>query len=407
MMRHILCLLVLLLAAPAFGQAPPAPVTAPVGGTTGTMTGGRPAGTPEVQAPVPEVGAGRGSGPNTQVPNSTEPSAPTGTPVAPMRTAPAAAPTIATPAPTPLSDRNQLSAEEQELQSALQGTRIQGRISIPDRTAASLIQPEGQDWRLFHNRTLAWVGGIAVLGALGLIVLFYLTVGRIRIDAGFAGRTIERFGLLERANHWMTASCFIILMLSGLNLTFGRYLLLPLLGPEGFTELSMLGKVAHNYLAFPFTLGIVVMLLLWVKDNIPKASDLAWLKAAGGFFGHTHPPAGRFNAGQKAIFWITVGGGAIVAGSGYVLVFPFTVTDIAGQQLSHMLHGVLAMLMMAAMLGHIYIGTLGMEGGFAAMGSGKVDYNWAREHHSLWVEEEVAKARETLSPGSARAAGAD
>lgn len=301
--------------------------------------------------------------------------------------------------PSPGASRGQVSAEELELQRALQGGRIEGRISIPDHQAASLIQPAGREWRDFHNRTLAWVGGIAVLGMAGLLAVFYASRGRIRIDAGPAGRTIQRFNLLERANHWMVASCFIILGLSGLNLTFGRHLLLPLLGPEGFTALSQAGKIAHNYLAFPFTLGLVVMLLVWVRDNIPNRLDLAWLKAGGGFIGRGHPLAGRFNAGQKVVFWLTVLGGGLVAASGYVLVFPFTVTDIAGQQLSHIVHGLLSVLMVAAMLAHIYIGSIGMEGAIDAMGSGQVDVNWAKEHHALWVEEELAKAREATPPG--------
>lgn len=300
-----------------------------------------------------------------------------------------------------------VSAEEMELLRTLQGGRIEGRISIPDQKAASLIQPAGKDWRVFHNRTLAWVGGIAVLGMLGLLGAFYALRGRIRIAGGLSGRTLLRFNLLERANHWMVASCFIVLGLSGLNLTFGRHLLLPLIGPEGFTAVSQAGKIAHNYLAFPFTLGLVLMLLLWVKDNIPNRLDIAWLKAGGGFIGHGHPLAGRFNAGQKGVFWVTVLGGGLVAASGYVLIFPFTVTDIAGQQTAHIIHGILSVLMVAAILAHIYIGSLGMEGAFDAMGTGRVDYNWAREHHALWVEEEVAKARAIAAPPAAKAAGAD
>jgi formate dehydrogenase subunit gamma len=205
----------------------------------------------------------------------------------------------------------------------------------------------------------------------------------------------------------MVASSFIVLGLTGLNLTFGRYLLLPLVGPETFTAITHAGKYAHNYLAFPFTLGIVVMLLLWAKDNIPERADLDWIRQAGGLFGHGHPGAGRFNAGQKTVFWMTVLGGGVVAASGYVLIFPFTVTDIAGQQWAYIIHGVLALLMFAAMLGHIYIGSLGMEGAFDAMGSGQVDFNWAREHHDRWVEEQVSKAHTALAPREAKAAGAD
>ncbi len=296
-----------------------------------------------------------------------------------------------------------LSAEELELQKALTGGRIAGRISIPDANAASLIQPGGQGWRDFHNRTLAWVGGIAVLGMLGVIALFYMSKGRVRIEAGPAGHTIRRFNVFERGAHWMTATSFIILALSGLNLTFGRHLLLPLMGPEAFSTLALWGKYAHNYLSFPFALGVVLLFLVWVRDNIPNGRDIAWLKAGGDFLGHGHPPAGRFNGGQKAVFWITVGGGALVAVSGYLLMFPFFVTDIAGQQLAHIIHGVISVLMIAAMLGHIYIGSIGMEGAFDAMGSGQVDVNWAKEHHALWVQEEMAKARSSIS-GSPRAA---
>ena len=306
----------------------------------------------------------------------------------------------------PFTARDQTSAEELELQRALQGGTINGRVSIPDAKSGNLVQPEGQAWRRFHNRTLYTVGAVAVSGVLGLLWLFYTIKGRIRIAAGPSGRTMQRFNLLERTNHWMVASSFIVLMLSGLNLTFGRYVILPTLGPEAFTTLSMWGKVAHNFLSFPFVLGLVMMFLLWVRDNIPNALDIEWLKAGGGFIGRGHPEAARFNAGQKGVFWITILGGGLVAVTGYVLVFPFFVTDIAGQQLAHMVHGVLAMLMIAAILAHIYIGSVGMEGAVDAMTTGQVDYNWAREHHSLWVDEELAKARTAIDPG-AKTAGAD
>lgn len=300
------------------------------------------------------------------------------------------------------------SADELELMKALNGGRIAGRGSIPDAQSQVLIQPEGREWRDFHNKTLTWVGGIAVLGMLAILVIFYMSKGRIPIGAGPAGRTIKRFNGFERAAHWMTASSFVVLGLSGLNLTFGRFLLLPIIGPEAFTAVSLWGKIAHNYLAFPFTLGIVLLFLVWVKDNIPNARDIAWFKAGGGLIGHGHPEAGRFNGGQKMVFWITVLGGALVSISGYILIFPFTVTDIAGMQLAHIVHGVLSVLMVAAMIAHIYIGSVGMEGAFDAMGSGDVDLNWAKEHHSLWVEQEMAKARDTIGgPAGAKAAGAD
>ena len=256
--------------------------------------------------------------------------------------------------------------------------------------------------------TLTWVGGIAVLGMLGIIVLFYMSKGRIPVEAGRAGRTIQRFNAIERGAHWMTAGSFVVLALTGLNLTFGRWLILPLLGPEAFATMTLWGKYAHNYLSFPFTLGVVLLFLMWVKDNIPNKLDVAWFKAGGGLVGHGHPDAARFNGGQKMVFWITVIGGTLVAVSGYVLIFPFFVTDIAGMQLAHIVHGVISVLMIAAMIGHIYIGSVGMEGAFDAMGSGQVDVNWAKQHHGLWVEDEMKKAQQTIAgPAGAKAAGAD
>ena len=314
----------------------------------------------------------------------------------------AAAPAIAQTAP-----RAPSMAEEMEVQALLRGTQIQGRITIPDEKLATLIQPEGRQWREFHNVTLAWVGGIAVVGMFALLLFFRLSKGRIPIEGGRSGRTLLRFNVLERGNHWMVASCFIILGLSGLNLTFGRHILLPIVGPEAFTAISQWGKYAHNFLAFPFTLGLVVMLLIWVKDNIPNARDLAWFKAGGGLIGNEHPDAGRFNGGQKMVFWITVLGGAVVAVSGYLLVFPFFFTDIAGMQLSHIIHSLLSVLMIAAMLAHIYIGSVGMDGALDAMGTGQVDLNWAKQHHALWVKEELTKGRTAVQPPGARASGAD
>ena len=314
----------------------------------------------------------------------------------------AAAPAIAQTAP-----RAPSMAEELEVQALLRGSQIQGRITIPDDKAATLIQPVGLEWRDFHNYTLAWVGGVAVLGMLAILTVFRLTKGRIPIEGGRSGRTLLRFNVLERGNHWMVASTFIILALSGLNLTFGRHILLPIVGPEAFTAISQWGKYAHNFLAFPFTLGLVIMLLIWVKDNIPNARDIAWFKAGGGLIGNEHPAAGRFNGGQKMVFWITVLGGAVVAVSGYLLVFPFFFTGMEGMQLSHIIHSLLSVLMIAAMLAHIYIGSVGMDGAFDAMGTGQVDLNWAKQHHGLWAQEELAKGRTAVQPPGAKASGAD
>jgi formate dehydrogenase subunit gamma len=279
--------------------------------------------------------------------------------------------------------------EQQLLQ---QFKTIQGRGSIPNVTSYTIEQPAGRDWRQFHEVTLRWIGAVVILGVLALLVVFYLSRGMVRLESGRSGRTIVRFNALERFVHWMTASCFVVLALSGLNVTFGKPLLLPLMSPQAFTNWSEYAKYAHNYLSFPFTLGVVLIFFMWLAGNIPNRVDLEWLQRGGGIVGHDHPPAERFNAGQKMIYWIVVLGGAAVAISGYTLIFPFYGTGIATMQTAEMAHAIIAMLFIAAMLGHIYIGTIGMEGAFEAMGTGTVDVNWAKEHHALWLEEEKSRA---------------
>jgi formate dehydrogenase subunit gamma len=276
--------------------------------------------------------------------------------------------------------------------------RISGRCTLPDQKACTIEQPAGRDWREFHQVTLPWIGAIAILGMLALLVIFYLMRGMVRIENGRSGRLIVRFNAFERFVHWMTATCFVVLALTGLNITFGRRLLLPLLGPDAFATWSQWGKYAHNYLSFPFTLGVVIIFLMWIANNIPNRVDWEWLKRGGGIVGNDHPPAYKFNAGQKMIYWIVVIGGGAIAASGYLLMFPFYATDIAGMQLAQIVHGVVAVLFVAAMLGHIYIGTIGMEGAFEAMAEGTVDENWARQHHSLWLEEEKNKAPTGATP---------
>jgi formate dehydrogenase subunit gamma len=269
--------------------------------------------------------------------------------------------------------------------------KIKGRGTIPDTKSYTIEQPAGRDWRAFHNVTLRWIGGIAILGMLALLIIFYLVRGMVRIESGRSGRTIVRFNGFERFVHWMTATCFIILAISGLNITFGRPLLLPLMSPQAFTDWSEYAKYAHNYLSFPFTIGVVLIFLIWIAGNIPNGNDIEWLKRGGGIVGHDHPPAYRFNAGQKAVYWIVVLGGGAVAVTGYMLMFPFYGTDVTSMQTAQMVHAVVAVLFVAVMLAHIYIGTIGMEGAFEAMGEGTVDVNWAKEHHSLWLEEERAR----------------
>jgi formate dehydrogenase subunit gamma len=296
---------------------------------------------------------------------------------------------------------------QQLKQTEMPQTRIEGRVYIPDTKAGVLIQPQGRWFRDFHIGPARWIAGGLLALAVLVTIAMYLLRGSRPVERDAHGRTLLRFGSLDRFAHWITASSFIVLALTGLNILFGRTLLQPLVGDSGFAELTQWGKVAHNFLSFPFTLGIVLMLVLWVKDNLPNGTDLTWLKTGGGLFGGREPPAGKFNGGQKIIFWIVVLGGGAVAATGYMLLFPFYLADIAGMQIFQILHSLIAGAMIATIIGHIYLGTVGVPGSFEAMATGSVDFNWAKEHHPIWVQEEAGKTQPAPAGGTARPIGAD
>jgi formate dehydrogenase subunit gamma len=174
---------------------------------------------------------------------------------------------------------------------------------------------------------------------------------------------------------------------------------MPLIGPAAFGDFSQYAKYSHNFFAWPFTLGVLLMVVFWVRDNLPARGDWEWIKSGGGIIGDRHVHARRFNAGQKLMFWSVVIGGTVMFASGLILLFPLKWVDVNGMQLTNVVHGLIGSLFVAGILAHIYIGTIGMEGAFEAMGEGTVDLGWARQHHDLWAEEVVGTARrEDLPP---------
>jgi formate dehydrogenase subunit gamma len=217
-----------------------------------------------------------------------------------------------------------------------------------------------------------------------------MILGRLPISAGRSGQKVVRFKAFERFAHWLTAASFVILGLTGLNITFGKALLLPLVGPDLFAEISQIAKYLHNFTSFAFVAGLLMIMVIFFKDNLPAKVDIDWLKQGGGFIKNRHAPAGRFNFGEKLVFWLSIAAGIAVSASGFLLLFPFYGTDILGMQLAQVVHAVVAILFIALILAHIYIGTLGMEGAFEAMGSGEVDVNWAKEHHDQWLAKKLA-----------------
>jgi formate dehydrogenase subunit gamma len=271
--------------------------------------------------------------------------------------------------------------------------RVEGRLDIPDTKAGVLIQPEGCTWDYIHEVLLRWGGAIVILGTILVLGAAYLIIGRIRISAGRSGRKVLRFRALERFSHWLTAVSFVVLGLTGLNITFGKVLLLPVVGPEAFSSISQAAKYVHNFTSAAFVVGLVLITVIFFRDNLLKKVDIDWVRQGGGFVKLKHAPAGRFNLGEKLVYWLSLVAGVAVSVSGFLLLFPFYGTDIAQMQLAQVVHTLVAILFIALILGHIYIGTVGMEGAFEAMGTGEVDLNWAKEHHDIWLAEQLKKER--------------
>ena len=285
--------------------------------------------------------------------------------------------------------------------------RVEGRIDIPDTKAGVLIQPAGRTWDYFHQVLLRWSGAIVILGMIVILGAAYLIIGRIPISGGRSGRKILRFKAIERFAHWLTAASFVVLGLTGLNITFGKVLLLPVIGPDAFSSVSQAAKYIHNFTSAAFVVGLVLIIVIFFRDNLPEKVDIDWVKQGGGFIKSKHAPAGRFNLGEKLVYWLSLLAGVAVSVSGFLLLFPFFGTDILDMQLAQVVHAVVAILFVALILGHIYIGTLGIEGAFEAMGTGEVDLNWAKEHHDVWLEEKLAKARLDARSGQSSAAPAE
>jgi formate dehydrogenase subunit gamma len=268
--------------------------------------------------------------------------------------------------------------------------RIEGRIDIPDTKAAVLMQPAGRTWDYFHEVLLHRGGAIVIIGMIVMLAAAYIIMGRLRITAGRSGRKILRFKAFERFSHWLTAVSFVILGLTGLNITFGKILLLPVVGPDTFSDISSAAKYVHNFTSFSFMAGLLLIVVIFFRDNLPAKVDLDWIRQGGGFIKNRHAPAGKFNPGEKLVYWLSLAAGVAVSLSGLLLLFPFYGTDIADMQIVQGAHAIVAVLFIALILGHIYIGTLGMEGAFEAMGTGEVDLNWAKEHHDRWLAQQLA-----------------
>ncbi len=260
-------------------------------------------------------------------------------------------------------------------------------------TTNTLIQNGGQNWRQIRNGPISTFTPWVLASVLGLIVLFHIVVGRVKVEGPRSGRLVKRWSLGERVLHWYTAILFIILAITGLSMLFGRAVLIPLLGPTGFSAWANFSITLHNYLGPFFFVGILLEIVLWMRHNIPNAEDFKWMATGGGLLTHDHVSAGRINAGEKLWFWVICTFGVVVCVTGVILNFPNFGQTRETMQIASIIHAIAANLWLAMAIGHIWIGTLGTEGSLEAMTKGRVSAEWAKQHHDKWYEE--VKTKET------------
>ncbi|MDJ0821352.1 MAG: formate dehydrogenase subunit gamma [Paracoccaceae bacterium] len=300
-------------------------------------------------------------------------------------------------------------------------------VSAGGPVARVLMQDGGMAWYEFRSGPLATYGGWLLLGTIGALLLFYLLRGRIMVDGEKTGRTVTRFQAFERFSHWLLAGSFILLGFTGLFVKYGRDYIAPYLGKEFNATLLEASKYIHNNVSWAFMIALVFVFFLWVWHNIPNRHDITWFAQAGGIVGSKHPPAKKFNAGQKIIFWSVIILGGSISASGLSLLFPYELPMFAKtfvilndigvpgwlgmapfpiemspqeeMQFAQAWHAIVSFVLMAIIIAHIYIGSVGMEGAYDAMGSGEVDEAWAEQHHSLWLEE--LREKEKAAPKDA------
>ena len=280
-----------------------------------------------------------------------------------------------------------------------------GYTAVSGQETGVLIQNGGQNWRQYRNGPVVFYGGLLLLGMVSALLLYHLIIGGQKLEHE-TGRLMLRWPAFDRVIHWSTAVLFIILAITGFSLLWGRYILIPIFGAEGFAAYANIAKPVHDYLAVPFIVAFTVGLLIWFKHNIPKSYDLKWFLEGGGYLPNgKHPPAGFSNAGEKALYWTLLLGGIAMMVSGWFLLFPNMGFDRGQMQTANIVHAVSAIILMAFVFVHMYLATIGSPGVLRGMVTGYIDEGYAQQHHPLWFDEVKGKVAAKTGGGAAPAAG--
>jgi formate dehydrogenase subunit gamma len=264
---------------------------------------------------------------------------------------------------------------------------ISGITQVQGVESGVLINADGDRWARFRIENPVRYAPIVLLVVVAILVLFYALRGKVGIEGGLSGRMVKRFTDYERVVHWTLALLFLFLALTGLILLLGRTLLIPLFGHQVFSLLASASKESHNLVGPIFLVSLIMMVVSFARRNIYEKGDLTWLLKGGGFIGKSHVSGGFFNMGEKSWYWMVILIGLAISISGLILVSPNFGQGRVIMAISHVVHVLGAVILIAVSLGHMYMGSIGTEGSIEAMKSGYVDINWVEAHHDRWAQQ--------------------
>lgn len=205
-------------------------------------------------------------------------------------------------------------------------------------------------------------------------------------------RYIVRYRTPTRVNHWIVAIGFVLAALSGLSLFHpALFPLSNLFGGGTWT------RILHPFIGVVMVVAFVLLALRMWRDNVLAANDRAWLRETGKVLNNQDeqlPPVGRFNGGQKVLFWVLVLCVLVLLLSGLVIwrayfshFFP-----VGAVRLSSVAHALFGLVLVCAIVVHVYA-ALWVKGSVRAMTEGKVTYGWAYRYHRLWFRDVISGRR--------------
>jgi formate dehydrogenase subunit gamma len=203
---------------------------------------------------------------------------------------------------------------------------------------------------------------------------------------------IERYTPNERTNHWITAIAFVVMALSGLAMFHPSLAWLAMLFGGGQWT-----RILHPFIGLVMFVSFAMLVLRFWHHNKFEPGDKQWLKQIGDVLDNREdrlPKVGRYNAGQKLLFFTLIFcmaglllSGIVIWRAYFAFYFPIGIVRAAA-----LLHAFCAFVLIVSIVIHIYAG-LWVKGSIGAMVRGTVTFGWARKHHPRWFEEIARKLR--------------